>query len=88
MINIRMCFDKWWDKILLCSIILLIVVSGFYIDKSHDKQSFNKGYQEGLKFSSGIQYSYERCMKYGTQFYYPDTYYCKLFAGKIKARDE
>lgn len=36
----------------------------------------------------GIQYSYDRCMKYGVINYYPDTYYCKLFAGKIKARDE
>lgn len=69
------------------SAVTLFTISFFSL-KSIAEENFSKGYQEGLKFSSGIQYSYDRCMKYGVINYYPDTYYCKLFAGKIKARDE
>jgi len=38
--------------------------------------------------SVGQNKTYERCMKYFGNQGYPNSYYCKLFVGEIKARDE
>ena len=44
------------------------------------------GYWNGMRIAES--YYNERCMKYFGNKGYPADYYCKLFIGDIKARDE
>ena len=43
---------------------------------------------DGLKSNTDSQEFYNRCMKYFGNQGYPMNFYCKLFIGEIKSKDE
>jgi len=66
-------------EILLILIFATVVTVFISINANRNK--------EEIISKTKIEYN-ERCMKYFGNQGYPANYYCKLFVGEIKARDE